>query len=93
MKKWLPSLAGGLAGLAVGLFYLFQPISSTPGIILSPVESLSIWMRRVFMPDSDPMAAFLFQIPLIVILPTVAGGLTGLLLQIVRQIVSQKPRK
>lgn len=92
-KKWLPTLAGGLTGLAVGLFCLFQPITRTPSVLRDPVQNLSGWMQRAFMPNSDPMAAFLFQIPLIVLLPAFIGVLAGFLLQIALQIVLPKSRK
>ncbi len=81
--KWIPTLAGGLVGLASGFVFLFQPTSSTPGFILYPVQYLSGWMQRVFMPHSDPMAAIVFEIPLLVIVPTLLGVSAGFLLQVV----------
>ncbi len=82
-RKWLLALVGGLSGLAIGFFFLFQPMEVTPSVLRYPVENLSGWMQRTFMPHDDPMAAFLFEIPLIVILPTFVGVLTGFLLQVV----------
>ena len=92
MKKWIPTSIGCVAGIIVGMIYLFQPVESMPTVIAIPVHDLSSLIRQVFMPNTDPMAVFAIQIPVIVLLSASVGTLAGFLLGVVLSITRKYTR-
>jgi len=93
MRKWIPSLVGCETGVTVGVLCLFQPVENIPVMIYKPVEDLSEVLRRTLMPNSDPMAAFVFQIPVIVLLPGLVGGLGGFMVQEFSALVQRTAKR
>lgn len=80
MNKWVPAIIGTVIGIVFGVYSLFQTVESTPALLRGPVELLSFLMRDIFMPNADPMAAFIFQIILMPLLPGILGGSIGYLI-------------
>ncbi len=78
MRKWLPTILGFSVGFVIGLYVLFfvKP-QETPWFVSGPVESISRFLQHWLMPNSDPMAAFLFMIPLIPLYCAVIGAGVG----------------
>ncbi len=77
MRLSKPTWVGTAIGGAIGLFSLVQPTNSIPAILMVPVQEFSASLRDIFMPNADPMAAFVFAIPLMVLLPALLGGVVG----------------
>jgi hypothetical protein len=82
MRNWLPIIIGFLIGGAVGFVLLYFPVESIPNFILIPVNSTACFLRRIFMPNTDPMAAFLLVIPLVILYCAMLGSILGAIVQV-----------
>jgi hypothetical protein len=86
LRNWVPTVigffAGGLIGcilLLIGIQYPDFPILS---LIFIPVECVAGFLRRVFLPNSDPMAAMVFLVPVTIIFCAIIGSVIGFVVQI-----------
>ena len=83
MKRWLPIILGLGIGGAVGVYFLFVPVECVPALIRDSVWWMAGSLRRVFLPNQDPMAALVLEIPLLVLHFAVIGGVLGLMVSLV----------
>jgi glucose uptake protein GlcU len=84
MRNWLPTAIGFLLGAIAGypLQMLAMGDESSIHIFLSPVFWASGVLRRIFMPQSDPMAELFFLLPLAILYCAILGTIIGFLSQL-----------
>jgi hypothetical protein len=64
-------------GVVVGIVFLFLPVEALPAILTSTTQVIAGALRRILMPNEDPMGAFLIEIPVLVVITGTIGGLVG----------------
>ena len=78
MRKCIPIIVGLSSGVAVGVFFVFRPVESLALYVpYEDLEPLANALRRVFLPNSEPMAALYFTFPLVVLYFAVIGSIGG----------------
>jgi hypothetical protein len=78
MKRWLPVVYGFFGGAAIGFCLLFQVQGpGTTSISGDLAMAISSFLRKLLMPGDDPMAAFMFVIPVMVLCCALIGALVG----------------
>jgi hypothetical protein len=78
MKKTLTG-TGVTIGVMVGIVLLFLPGETLPAFLTNTTGSIAGALRRLLMPNEDPMGAFLIEIPVLVVITGIIGGAIGLL--------------
>jgi hypothetical protein len=78
MKRLFTGI-GVAIGVAIGIVFLFLPVEALPAALTNTTHSIAVTLRRVFMPNDDPMGAFLIEIPVLVVTTGMLGGAIGLL--------------
>ena len=76
MKKIFTGI-GVAFGVVVGIVFLFLPVEALPEILTSTTQIIAGALRRILMPNEDPMGAFLIEIPVLVLITGTIGGLIG----------------
>ena len=73
MKKILTGI-GVAIGVVIGIVFLFLPVEALPAFVTNTTRSIAVVLRRILMPNEDPMGAFLIEIPVLVVITGMIGG-------------------
>jgi hypothetical protein len=91
MKKWRSVICGSLVGAAVGVFFVFQKVEMIPHFIHGSVLTISGFLQRLLLPGTDPMAAFFFLIPVMILFCAMIGVLVAIAIDLF--VVAVKRRR
>ncbi len=71
---------GVAVGIAIGIVFLFKPVEVLPSLLTNITSGIAGALRRILMPNEDPMGAFLIEIPVLVLIFALIGGIAGLMI-------------
>ncbi len=77
MKRWTPIVYGLIAGAVLGVVLLFQKPESVPLFLNDDLMAITGFLRRCLLPGDDPMASFVFVIPVMILYCAILGALVG----------------
>ena len=75
--KYRYTVVGVVLGLLTGIFFLSQPIGLLPETMPNGLRAVVAAIRSGTIPNDDSRMALLVQIPLLVGICTVVGGIVG----------------